>query len=353
MKHDNKAVMQSKTQRINKPAACRNRFYGFLLLLTCGLLPQAYAVETIKPIDNKNWLMDKPLDIPMLLENRSINIADIPDPHQLSTEGCRTCHTKSGKQSGKTRKKINLICASCHNSLSAHNYIHPTDLRPSIDIKKNMDKLFSKQTRSEDGIVNCTVCHDMAVQCTQQRKHERGLNPMLLRGGPYTARSDVCYRCHNKQAYQRLNPHDQIDKKGRLKKDKCALCHKDVSKLADAKSIADVDFIVDGKLENMCTGCHKVKAHPGGSFNFSFSGREAKGPNHLVVPPPRVMNAIKQMSKKTGITMPLDPKTNQVFCGTCHNPHQKGVIQVRESAHGADERFRLRKQDICGQCHDF
>ncbi|MDH5359437.1 MAG: hypothetical protein OEX03_02690 [Gammaproteobacteria bacterium] len=353
MKHNSEKVMQCTTQNISKPTVCRNIFYGFFLFFCSGLLAQANAVGTNNSREDKSSLMDNPLDIPMLIETKSINIAEIPDPHQMSKDGCRTCHTKRGLRSGKSKKQVNLICASCHSSLSAHDYIHPTDLRPSSNFKNNMDQMFSKQTRSKGGIVNCTVCHDMAIQCTQKRKHERGLNPMLLRGGPYTSRSDICFRCHNKQAYQRLNPHDQIDRNGNIKQDKCALCHKDVSKLTNAKSITDVDFIVEGKLENMCTGCHKVKAHPGGSFNFTFSGREAKGPNHLVVPPPRVMNTIKQMSNKNGITMPLDPQTNQVFCGTCHNPHQKGVIKVNESAHGADERFRLRKQDICGQCHDF
>lgn len=289
----------------------------------------------------------------MLLENKSISIADIPNPHKMRQEDCRTCHTTNGKRSGKTVPRINKLCSSCHTAVSKHNYIHPSDITPSSSIKKNMDKLFQKQTKSAAGKVTCTVCHDMAIQCLDKNKLERERNPMLLRGGPYSARSEVCYRCHDRQAYQRLNPHDQIDKKGQLKQDKCALCHNDINKLTDAKSIADVDFIVTGNLSNMCTGCHKVKSHPGGSFNFAFSGRSSKGPNHLVIPPQRVKRTIDLMSKKTGIRMPLDPRNNQIFCGTCHNPHQKGVIQVAESAHGADERFRLRKQDICGQCHDF
>lgn len=345
--------MKAPLQDIRRSASYRSIIYALFALIACLAITKANAVEEKKTTTDYKWLMDKPMDIPKLLKNKSITIGNIPNPHQQSEEACRTCHIKPKKSSVINKAHANKVCAACHQSLSKHDYIHPSNLKPSSRLKKNMDKVFTRKLKSEGGKITCTVCHDLNIQCLAKRKSELGLNPYFLRGGPYTARSDVCYRCHEKKAYQRLNPHEQMDKNGKLKQDKCALCHKNIAKLDSAKSIKDVDFLVSGDLSNMCKGCHKWNPHPGGSFNFSFSGKKKKGPNHLVVPPQRIRDTIREMSNKTGIRMPLDPQNGQVFCGTCHNPHQKGVIKVSEAAHGADEKFRLRKQDICGQCHDF
>lgn len=345
--------MKEQSLGISRTASYRSIVYGLFILIACLAVDRSYAVEQKKPTTDYKWLMDKPMNIPHLLNNKSITAGNIPNPHQFSKDSCRACHTKPQNISVIKKSHANKICIACHQALSKHDYIHPSDLKPSSQMKKNMDKTFTPSLNSERGKVTCTVCHDLSIQCLDKREPELGLNPYFLRGGPYTSRSDVCYRCHDKKAYQRLNPHEQIDKNGNIKQDKCALCHKNITKLDRAKSIKDVDFLVNGDLSSMCKGCHKWNPHPGGSFNFSFSGKKKKGPNHLVIPPKRIKDTIDKMSNKTGIRMPLDPKTGQVFCGTCHNPHQKGVIKISEAAHGADERFRLRKQDICEQCHDF
>jgi hypothetical protein len=47
----------------------------------------------------------------------------------------------------------------------------------------------------------------------------------LLRGGPYEKRVDACLSCHSKERYQAVNPHIQIDEKGKIMKDKCLYCH--------------------------------------------------------------------------------------------------------------------------------
>ena len=58
------------------------------------------------------------------------------------------------------------------------------------------------------------------------------------------------------------------------------------------------------------------------------------------------------MEKKNNIVLPLEPGSGKVFCGTCHNPHEKGVIKLKAAAKGADANKRLRMQKICKNCHD-
>jgi predicted CXXCH cytochrome family protein len=53
-----------------------------------------------------------------------------------------------------------------------------------------------------------------------------------------------------------------------------------------------------------------------------------------------------------GVYLPL--YNDVIFCGTCHNPHQKGVIQREEAIAGAGERYFLRLnggKELCLVCH--
>ena len=89
----------------------------------------------------------------------------------------------------------------------------------------------------------------------------------------------------------------------------------------------------------MCTGCHPGKRHPGGG-------------NHLVKPPVEILEYKLKMEKKNNVVFPLEPGTGKVFCGTCHNPHEKGIIKEKAAAKGAGSKKRLRMQQLCGNCHD-
>jgi len=53
-----------------------------------------------------------------------------------------------------------------------------------------------------------------------------------------------------------------------------------------------------------------------------------------------------------GVYLPL--YNDVIFCGTCHNPHQEGVIQRKEAVAGAGERYFLRLnggKELCLVCH--
>jgi predicted CXXCH cytochrome family protein len=52
------------------------------------------------------------------------------------------------------------------------------------------------------------------------------------------------------------------------------------------------------------------------------------------------------------VDLPLDDE--KIFCGTCHNPHEKGVIQREAAGNGAGKEHFLRLNggyDLCVVCH--
>jgi hypothetical protein len=214
-------------------------------------------------------------------------------------------------------------------------------------MRKNTNNNFLKSLDPK-GNITCATCHDIKAQCLSARKTEQRLNPLFLRNGPYRVRSEICYKCHDINAYPRRNAHDQVDKSGKIKEYTCRICHNTTKGLNNAKSIADVGFNVKDNLVRICGSCHDLKPHPSGSFTFTSKGV----PNHLVVPPETIKTKMQHSEKSNGVILPLDPVTGKVFCATCHNPHAKGVIKNEAAAKGADEKNRLRTTNICTNCHD-
>lgn len=272
------------------------------------------------------------------------------NPH-WRIDNCQACHKEKPK--GNNLKlhtsDINTLCNSCHTSVSKHRYIHPFGMKPSKKIMKNMPRSFSKAVKRGGGKLTCITCHDLPMTCLPEKKSKQGLNPLFFREGPYKTRTELCYRCHDKNKYKRLNPHDQISDDGKINMKKCTVCHKSTDKLKTAKNITEVDFNYEGDLSSMCAGCHPVKPHPGGSFSF-FSDK--KGPNHLVKPAEDILEYKLKMEEKNNVILPLEPGSGKIFCGTCHNPHEKDVIKVKAAAKGADSKNRLRMQKLCTNCHN-
>ncbi|MBN2373184.1 hypothetical protein JXL19_05305 [bacterium] len=108
------------------------------------------------------------------------------------------------------------ICTQCHNNKRARADNHPVNIYPSEGRGVIIDERFPLF----DGKVTCITCHD--IKC----KGGYGETiPKFLRGGPYKERVDACLLCHQRESYKAVNPHDQIDKQGRLRKDRCQYCH--------------------------------------------------------------------------------------------------------------------------------
>lgn len=273
----------------------------------------------------------------------------IANPH-WQADACKACHTKT-----PTKRSLNLrdnrsekLCNRCHESISSHSYIHPVGMPVDRKMLARMPASFRQAIATEKGRLNCRTCHDLTMTCLPKRAKEKLTNPRFFRDGPYNSRTDICYLCHDAKQYQRLNPHDQLTKSGKIKKDTCLICHEDGTRLENAKQFEDVDFNEKSDLSKMCTGCHPYQPHPGGSFAVSGKGP----PSHLVRPGKSFTERMAKQAKKNGIVLPLTPGSGEIFCGTCHNPHEKGVIKTAAAAKGAGSKRRLRMQQMCANCHD-
>ncbi len=293
------------------------------------------------------------LTIPRQIHNDELNKYAIVDPH-WDQKQCGTCHNGvPSKSSLKLHiRDVNKLCESCHQFIPVNLLNHPVNLKPSSGMIKRMPKEYKKTLKSKlakKGTMSCLTCHDVVMQCTPSKFFNRGRNREFFRLGPFRSRTEMCFKCHNKKNFKRFNPHKQIAKNGSIKKSTCYVCHKEVNKLSQLKSAKDLKFNVSD-YSKMCTGCHVWKPHPGGELAFGF---KRKKPNHLVKASDLVLLQMKASLPKEKLYVPLEPKTGKVHCATCHNVHQKGVIQDKIKAIGADSPKKLRKEKMCGICHQF
>jgi len=215
---------------------------------------------------------------------------------------------------------------------------------------KRMNRSYKESLKKSSGKLSCTTCHDISIQCKASKSNQKLVNKKFFRQGPFETRSQPCYFCHDEKQYQRLNPHEQLDDNGKIISQKCRICHAgSIDDLVEEKSIKDVEFHApDDNLVSMCWGCHKWTPHPGGQFSFF---KDKSGPNHLIKPTDYVFKTLTSAEEKNNIIFPLEPKTGKIFCATCHNPHQKGVIGNAAAAKGADSKRRLRAPQVCKYCH--
>ena len=117
----------------------------------------------------------------------------------------------------------------------------------------------------------------------------------------------------------------------------CLYCH-DVQPDPSRDRTRDVSFTAD--VGFLCWRCHPPM--PGSFFDKHF----------LVKPESWMLKTIEATERQEGVILPLVPK-GRITCSTCHNPHQKGVIQRKEAAAGADAHARLRidYNSLCRACH--
>ena len=251
---------------------------------------------------------------------------------------CTECHEKTPREGGDKLLKYNgdytQLC-KCHG-YTPGTYIHPVDIVPS----KEKAGLIPKEFPLVDGKVSCLTCHDIYMQC---KKNPRGkaLNKRFLRGAPYVSRTTLFFRCHDEKQYTMLDPHNQLTESGAIIIDKCLYCH--VEK-PDEKHATFKEIKLIGKLEVLCFRCH-----------YKQSQLHPINANHLVTPPDKIIENMKDTEQKFGIILPLNYE-GKITCPTCHNPHERGVIpRDRASAKGASEKYRLRLSgvnlQICVACH--
>ncbi len=295
--------------------------------------------------------LEQPELIPQWIKEGRLKAEDIPNPH-WQEQACMSCHTGKPAPGTPALRNTNseALCANCHGPLPVHAYIHISDVKPDSGMLKRMPEAYRQSL--QQGKLACISCHDLKAQCLKNRRGEQFSNPGFLRGAPFSHRTDLCFRCHDAKSYQRINPHDQISDDGKVRNATCLLCHETEVKLKTGKSIREVDFNVENDLAKVCTGCHLWVPHPGGRFMFAESYKDRQRTEHLSVPSEAMKKHMLEMEAKNNIALPLDPTTGKVFCGTCHNAHEKGLIKNAAAAKGAGEKYRLRMQQICTNCHE-
>ena len=327
------------------------RLKGLVIVLLMLSLPAVLAKNAVSS-EGDDQLLKYPEKIPALLDQNEITEKQIPNPH-WRTEGCVSCHAGKASRANKNLRtgNINNLCNSCHKTNESHSIIHPVGVLPSKKMLSRMPEDFREVIKRSNGKINCLTCHDVVQACGTDRENSHLVNPRFFRGEDYREdRTRLCFNCHDDGQYKRLNPHKQVRKDGTINKGLCYICHEDVPDVRQVTGMDQLDFnieddysSVEDNYSSMCNGCHPWKPHPGGSFSFQM-----KVVDHLVMPSDKVMRQLKQ----SPIYLPLEPGTQRVFCGTCHNAHEKGVIKRTAANQGASSKHFLRDQNLCINCHE-
>lgn len=252
-----------------------------------------------------------------------------PGNYHYSGKYCTDCHEKEPGIKGKKLKyngNFNLLC-KCHFE-DYELYIHPVDIEPS------KEKKIPPSFPLRNGKVVCTTCHNVFLQC-----QESPFKKTSLRGAPYGRRYDVCYVCHNAKDYEMLNPHKQLDSEKKIIAEQCLYCH---IEMPDEKYSGSKDIVLKTSIAVLCQRCHNIKGNHSGNVN------------HILKPSAKILKQMKKMEEQFNIILPLD-SDGKLTCATCHNPHEKGVIDSdKPSSKGADEKYRHRLPGrICTECHQM
>ena len=265
------------------------------------------------------------------------------NPHWKKT-ACTSCHTINKPTKGNRALKIkntDKLCKSCHKKTKEHDYLHLVDIAPSKKMQKIMPAKIRATLSGKGKKMTCSSCHETIMQCTPSLFSERYGNSAFLRGKNPHKRYVFCYQCHDEKAYQKLNPHDQKSDDGKVYRNKCLICHLKAPQQQGSSKVSNIKLQVKSNWEQLCKNCHRVPLHPG------------ENTNHIVKPSKKVLQRLKKMTVKNNIMFPLEPKTGRIYCATCHNPHERGIIKNKLAAKGADEKHRLRSNYVCDNCHDI
>jgi len=264
---------------------------------------------------------------------------EIIDPH-FTGKDCDICHEGTPKEGDRDlRLKFSgddiAMCNSCHQNESLKGDLHPAGITPP---PSGGPVSVPSELPLYGGKVTCRTCHDVYLQCRVQPSVQFE-NINFLRGAPYKKTVDLCFRCHNREVYAKTNPHQQRDGAGNVLRERCLYCHQSAPDADASASIADVSFKTETSA--FCAACH------GKEENF----HPARA-NHIVAASEQMQSAIRSAEEKHAVSLPLF--RGEIFCGTCHNPHDRDIIRRAAAAKVADEKLRLRlgaSFDLCVACH--
>jgi hypothetical protein len=252
---------------------------------------------------------------------------------------CDTCHFGVSPVAGNAALRhatAEIGCMECHGDRGGVLACrHRSDL-PLGDLV--VPEYYSAAL--DGGRITCTTCHDLTFQCNNPNIAYSFQNPGFLRNRVSHDTADQCFECHDDQRYAALNPHT-----GTIKdplESTCLLCHQRVAQ-SNATGAADLSFNMRNDLNDMCRGCHDMRPHPQG---MSF-GAKPEGWVHLGQPSTDVLGKMQKWAAATGLSLPLSPYNGEIYCATCHDPHE-----FNSGAAAQEPEYKLRTNDICQVCHE-
>ncbi len=295
-------------------------------------------------------------------QNEIFSIANMSDsknyenPH-WDKEKCEACHLGDPLKKSTTSgaEDTHELCLNCHSNSTDHAYIHPVQ----VEIPKSYQTIMKNnwtysKVINDQKTLTCDICHDVLNQCLVERSYMKNINPLFLREGPYANSNDICFKCHNFSSYEKLNAHDQINDNDTLKINKCRLCHRvplnSTIKRGIAKDIKYYPIInnLDVDRTLLCIRCHKKIDHPTSAMKVASN----KTFRHFIEITQEKYLTLKEITKVTGITIPLEPTSGRIYCGTCHDAHESGVFADSNADSAKPAPHRLRANKICSYCHD-
>jgi hypothetical protein len=265
-------------------------------------------------------------------------------PHWDKT-ACQVCHTETAPVAGQVTLKAadtESLCESCHGSRGDATPCRHASGVPSGDFRIAEEL----QPYLEGGQVVCSTCHDVVYQCENPSANHAARNRGFLRSRQSYQPGAYCLRCHESSQYSKLNPHSGVTEV--TPRPTCQLCHTSIPETSTTGELV-VEFNMQHDLNDMCFGCHQVKPHPV-AMTFGGGTRDLSEWVHFVQPSDAVLETMREVEAKTGIRFPLNPLNGEVFCATCHNPHE--FISGGENGTFAPTyQRRLRLPNICQACH--
>jgi len=260
----------------------------------------------------------------LIYPKRGNYVHKAPEHHAHQDVACASCHGIDKPQPVSPFAEgidPSTRCLDCHDYETNH---HPVNFAPADPAHFPLPLY--------EGKVRCQTCHEM------HGGPEKKGTKRLLRGGPYPDRRQICFRCHIGQ-YTGINPHHMIDSSNKIRsvrgKPVCLYCHSSVPD-PSVDTTETVGFRAD--VGFLCWRCHPPM--PDEFFDKHF----------LITPSEQTLENMWETQIRNDVILPIVPRY-RITCSTFHKPRQKGVLQRQSAAKGADERARLRLNDICTACH--